>query len=149
MLGFGLTLFTGFSAGHSLVNIYADLELMASIMPTLTDVNFMAIFLGENPPFGGLKQQFGMGHPAMAKDQYDLQVFDGRPWPTSHERCRRPGTQDDGWVQMYIHVFFPTDQWKMNLYVYIYTRIHVIIICVYIYIDTRSRKISVALSSYT
>ena len=121
MLGFGLTLFTGFSAGHSLVNIYADLELMASIMPTLTDVNFMAIFLGENPPFGGLKQQFGMGHPAMAKDQYDLQVFDGRPWPTSHERCRRPGTQDDGWVQMYIHVFFPTDQWKMNLYVYIYT----------------------------
>ena len=54
---------------HSLVNIYADLELMASIMPTLTDVKqIMAIFLGENPPFGGLKQRFGMGHPAMAKD---------------------------------------------------------------------------------
>ena len=109
---------------------------MASIMSTLTDVNFMAIFLGENPPFGGLKQQFGMGHPAMAKDQYDLQVFDGRPWPTSHERCRRPGTQDDGWVQMYIHVFF--SYWSMEdelmyIYIYIYVCIHVIIMCIYIY----------------
>ena len=56
----------------------------------------LLFFLVKIHHFGGLKHVEAAvwdGSP-MAKDEDDLQVFDGRPWPTSHERCRRPGTQD-------------------------------------------------------
>jgi hypothetical protein len=55
-------------------------------------------------------------------------------------------------VQMYIHVFF--SYWSMEdelicIYICMYTCDYYVYIYMYIYIDTRSRKISVALSSYT